>query len=217
MKNKQTHLRNASFLALAFVILGYTVKFYPEAVAGFDTVIQTLVRGNLPSTASQFWTSITVLGNTVIILTISLLLAAFFYFYKKWKMEASLILASFAVMGVASTALKYVYQRPRPSIEWLIDTIGYSYPSWHTASTMMIAGAVVIIIQQRMKKGALKLLLQAGMLILAALVAISRIYIGVHFPTDIIGGWLLAGFLLSVLYPFYDQKRFEWRFQSKQK
>ncbi len=217
MKNKQTHLRNASFLALAFVILGYTVKFYPEAVAGFDTAIQTLVRGNLPSTASQFWTSITVLGNTVIILTISLLLAAFFYFYKKWKMEAYLILASFAVMGVASTALKYVYQRPRPSIEWLIDTIGYSYPSWHTASTMMIAGAVVIIIQQRMKKGALKLLLQAGLLILAALVAISRIYIGVHFPTDIIGGWLLAGSLLSVLYPFYDQKRFEWRFQSKQK
>ncbi|MFH0358119.1 phosphatase PAP2 family protein [Streptococcus sp. P25B114] len=217
MKNKQTHLRNASFLALAFVILGYTVKFYPEAVAGFDTAIQTLVRGNLPSIASQFWTSITVLGNTVIILTISLLLAAFFYFYKKWKMEASLILASFAVMGVASTALKYVYQRPRPSIEWLIDTIGYSYPSWHTASTMMITGAVVIIIQQRMKKGALKLLLQAGLLILAALVAISRIYIGVHFPTDIIGGWLLAGFLLSVLYPFYDQKRFEWRFQSKQK
>ena len=217
MKNKQTHLRNASFLALAFVILGYTVKFYPEAVAGFDTAIQTLVRGNLPSTASQFWTSITVLGNTVIILTISLLLAAFFYFYKKWKMEAYLILASFAVMGVASTALKHVYQRPRPSIEWLIDTIGYSYPSWHTASTMMIAGAVVIIIQQRMKKGALKLLLQAGLLILAALVAISRIYIGVHFPTDIIGGWLLAGFLLSVLYPFYDQKRFEWRFQSKQK
>ncbi|HFU4448485.1 TPA: phosphatase PAP2 family protein [Streptococcus suis] len=217
MKNKQTHLRNASFLALAFVILGYTVKFYPEVVAGFDTALQTLVRGNLPSTASQFWTSITVLGNTVIILTISLLLAAFFYFYKKWKMEAYLILASFAVMGVASTALKYVYQRPRPSIEWLIDTIGYSYPSWHTASTMMIAGAVVIIIQQRMKKGALKLLLQAGLLILAALVAISRIYIGVHFPTDIIGGWLLAGFLLSVLYPFYDQKRFEWRFQSKQK
>ncbi|HFI0272217.1 phosphatase PAP2 family protein [Streptococcus suis] len=217
MKNKQTHLRNASFLALAFVILGYTVKFYPEVVAGFDTTIQTLVRGNLPSTASQFWTSITVLGNTVIILTISLLLVAFFYFYKKWKMEAYLILASFAVMGVASTALKYVYQRPRPSIEWLIDTIGYSYPSWHTASTMMIAGAVVIIIQQRMKKGALKLLLQAGLLILAALVAISRIYIGVHFPTDIIGGWLLAGFLLSVLYPFYDQKRFEWRFQSKQK
>ncbi len=80
-------------------------------------------------------------------------MAAFFYFYKKWKIEAYFLLASFAAMGVASTALKYVYQRPRPSIQWLIDTIGYSFPSWHTASTMMIAGAIVIVLQQRMKKG----------------------------------------------------------------
>ncbi len=48
-------------------------------------------------------------------------------------------------MGVASTALKYVYQRPRPSIEWLIDTIGYSFPSWHTASTMMIAEQLLLL------------------------------------------------------------------------
>ncbi len=119
-------------------------------------------------------------------------------------------------MGVASTALKYVYQRPRPSIEWLIDTIGYSFPSWHTASTMMIAGAVVIIVHQRMKKGIARLVLQAVLILLAVLVAVSRIYIGVHYPTDIIGGWLLAVTLLQMMYPFYDQKRFEWRFQSKQ-
>lgn len=138
MKNKQIHLRNASFFALAFVTLGYVVKFYPSTLAGFDSTVQSAIRGNLPSGASQFWTSITVLGNTVIILAITMILAAIFYYYKKWKIEAYFLLASFAAMGVASTALKYVYQRPRPSIEWLIDTIGYSFPSWHTASTMMI-------------------------------------------------------------------------------
>lgn len=217
MKNKQIHLRNASFLALAFVILGYVVKFYPSSLTGFDSAIQSAVRGNLPSGASQFWTSITVIGNTAIILAITLILSAIFYYYKQWKIEAFFLLASFAVMGVASTALKYVYQRPRPSIEWLIDTIGYSFPSWHTASTMMIAGAVVIIIQQRMKQGLPKRILQVALIVLAILVAISRIYVGVHYPTDIIGGWLLALTLLQVMYPFYDQKRFEWRFQSKQK
>ncbi|HFU4116693.1 TPA: phosphatase PAP2 family protein [Streptococcus suis] len=217
MKNKQIHLRNASFLALAFVILGYVAKFYPSSLTGFDSAIQSAIRGNLPSGATQFWTSITVIGNTVIILAITLILSAIFYYYKKWKMEAYFLLASFAAMGVASTALKYVYQRPRPSIEWLIDTIGYSFPSWHTASTMMIAGAVVIVIQQRMKQGLAKLVLQVVLIVLAMLVAISRIYIGVHYPTDIIGGWLLALTLLQVMYPFYDQKRFEWRFQSKQK
>ena len=84
MKNKQIHLRNASFFALAFVILGYTVKFFQTSLAGFDSTIQTAIRGNLPSGVTQFWTSITILGNTVIILAITLLVAAFFYFYKKW-------------------------------------------------------------------------------------------------------------------------------------
>ncbi|MFX4002060.1 phosphatase PAP2 family protein, partial [Streptococcus suis] len=53
--------------------------------------------------------------------------------------------------------------------------------------------------------------------LLAVLVAVSRIYIGVHYPTYIIGCWLLAVTLLQMIYPFYDQKRFEWRFQSNQK
>lgn len=217
MKNKQLHLRNASFFALAFVILGYAAKFYPTSLAGFDTAVQSAIRGNLPSGATQFWTTITVLGNTAIIFGISLVMAAVFYYYKKWKVETYFLLVSLAAMGVASTALKYVYQRPRPSIEWLIDTIGYSFPSWHTASTMMVAGALVIIVQQRMKVGWGKLALQCSLIFLAILVAVSRIYIGVHYPTDIIGGWLLALTLLQVIYPFYDQKRFEWRFQSKQK
>ncbi|MBL6538469.1 phosphatase PAP2 family protein [Streptococcus suis] len=216
MKNKRTYLTNASFTALAFVILGYMAKFYPASLTAFDSAIQTAVRGTLPSAATSFWTSITVLGNTVVILAICLALAFFFY-KKQWKAEAYFILASFAAMGVASTALKYVYQRPRPSIEWLIDTIGYSFPSWHTASTMMVAGAVVIIINQRMKSSVSKRLLQASLLILAVLVAVSRIYISVHYPTDIIGGWLLAATLLLAMFPYYDQKRFEWRFQSKQK
>lgn len=216
MKNKRTYRTYASFTALAFVILGYVAKFYPTSLTAFDTAIQTAVRGDLPALATTFWTSITVLGNTIVILGICLALVFLFY-RKQWKAEAYFILASFVIMGVASTALKYVYQRPRPSIEWLIDTIGYSFPSWHTASTMMIAGAVVIIITQRMKSLLAKRLLQGGLLVTAVLVAVSRIYIGVHYPTDIIGGWLLALTLLLVLFPYYDQKRFEWRFQSKQK
>lgn len=216
MKNKQLHLRNASFLALALVILGYVIKFYPEQLTAFDTAVQTAIQGNLPDLATQFWTRITVIGNTSVIVSICFLLIVLFY-RKQWKAEAYLVLASIAGMGVASTALKYVYQRPRPSIEWLIDTIGYSFPSWHTASTMIVAGAVVIIVNQRMKHQLAKRVVQLSLILLAVLVALSRIYIGVHYPTDIIGGWLLAVLLLELYYPVYDRIRFTWRFQSKQK
>ncbi|MGT2800611.1 phosphatase PAP2 family protein [Streptococcus marmotae] len=216
MKNKSLYFRNASFTALLFVILGYGVKFYPQQLVGFDRSIQTALRGDFPALATRFWTTVTLLGNVTVLLPISLLLA-FFCYKKKWKVESYFVLASFAVMGVLSTALKYVYQRPRPSIEWLIDTIGYSFPSWHAASTLMIAGVLVILIQQRLKQPILKRLAQGGLILLASLVGISRIYVGVHYPTDIIGGWLVAVTLLQILFPFYDQLRFIWRFQGRQK
>lgn len=215
MKQRELHWRKATFAALIFVILGYAVKFYPQQLHGFDGPIQAWLRGELPAPATVFWTKITLLGNTSSVLLICLLTAAYFY-WKRWKAEAYLMLSCFVVMGVVSTALKYVYQRPRPTLEWLLDTVGYSFPSWHTASTLMVAGALVIIVQQRMRKSLARWSIQLILLTLAVLVALSRIYIGVHYPTDIIGGWLLAYLLLEAIYPFYDQKRFEWRFQSKQ-
>lgn len=216
MKQTQLYFRNASFAALFFVMLGYVVRFYPQQLVSFDSSIQTALRGNLSALATLFWTKITLLGNVAVLFPICLAVA-FFCYQKNWKMESYFILLSFAVMGAMSTALKYVYQRPRPGIEWLIDTTGYSFPSWHAASTLIMAGVMVILLQQHLKKGSRKCLMQIGLLILAMLVGLSRVYVGVHYPTDIIGGWLLAIALLQLLFPFYDRLRFQWRFQGKQK
>lgn len=216
MKNSLKHYKNASYAALAFVILGYVVKFYPTYLTGFDTAIQTAIRGDLPAIASQFWTSITVLGNVIPLFSLVFILAVFFY-WKSWKAEACLLVGSLFLMMGASTALKFLYQRPRPTIEWVISTIGYSFPSWHTAATMLVAAVLAIVLYQRCQRKFWRYFGQILVIALAILVAISRIYIGVHFPTDIIGGWLLALTLLLGLYPTYDRYRFTWRFQSKQK
>ena len=216
MKNSLKHYKNASYAALAFVILGYVVKFYPAYLTGFDTAIQTAIRGDLPAIASQFWTSITVLGNVIPLFSLVFILAVFFY-WKSWKAEACLLVGSLFLMMGASTALKFLYQRPRPTIEWVISTIGYSFPSWHTAATMLVAAVLAIVLYQRCQSKFWRYFGQILVIALAILVAISRIYIGVHFPTDIIGGWLLALTLLLGLYPTYDRYRFTWRFQSKQK
>ncbi len=216
MKTSLKHYKNASYAALAFVILGYVVKFYPAYLTGFDTAIQTTIRDDLPAIASQFWTSITVLGNVIPLFSLVFILAVFFY-WKSWKAEACLLVGSLFLMMGASTALKFLYQRPRPTIEWVISTIGYSFPSWHTAATMLVAAVLAIVLYQRCQRKFWRYFGQVLVIALAILVAISRIYIGVHFPTDIIGGWLLALTLLLGLYPTYDRYRFTWRFQSKQK
>ncbi len=216
MKQKQVYLRNASFTALFFVLLGYVVKFYPEQLVDLDAFFHNLLRGNLPAGATRFWSTITLLGDPLSIFSLTAILGLILYF-KQWKAEVLYLFASVAVMGVLSTALKYLYQRPRPSIEWLVNTVGYSYPSWHTASTLLLAGVGVVLLRQRMQQQSLCLVVQVTLVGLAVLVALSRIYIGVHYMTDIVGGWLLSLTVLQLLYPFYDERRFVWRFQSKQK
>lgn len=216
MKNKQTYLVRGSFAALIFVILGYVVKFYPEVIRDFDTSIQAAIRGNLPELATRFFKAITVIGNTGTQVAL-VILALLFLSSKKWYAEAGFVTLSGILAGILIFSLKNVYLRPRPSLEHLVHAGGYSFPSGHSMGTMLIIGTLIIIVGQRIKKQSLKLPVQVVLGASILLVGLSRIYLGVHYPTDVLAGFSLGFGILNFLYPFYDQKRFEWRFQNKQK
>lgn len=216
MTRKQEFLRLASFLGFIYLLLGYTVKFYPEQLTTLDTSFQAFLRGSLPEGATAFWTRVTVLGNEIPLFLTIFLLGACFY-WKKWKAESLFVVGSLVAMGIFSSAFKLLYQRPRPDLDWLVDTFGYSFPSWHAASTCLVALVLGVICRQRLGKTWLAYTGQLVLAILAVLVGLSRVYVGVHYPTDIVGGWLLAGVLVCLIYPYYDQLRFIWRFQGKQK
>lgn len=218
MKNKQKHFTKGSFALLFLVILGYTVKFYPRYLTSLDNGFQTWLRGSFPPVLTSFFKAITTLGNTPVILTYVALLALFFYKVKNWRAESFFLLGNLGLLGILSTLLKFAYGRPRPELHYLIkDPIGASFPSWHTASTLLVALVLAVIIEQRLKQSLIKRCSQVALVLTAVAVALSRVYLGVHFPTDILAGWALAIAIVCYTYPFYDQKRFEWRFQSKQK
>lgn len=217
MKNKQTYLLRASIALVLFMILGYTVKFYPETLVTFDEAIQTAVRGSLPASATSFFSGVTVLGNTLTFVFMLLVLVAVIYFVKKWKMEAIFLGLTGALSGLLIVGSKYLYGRARPSLEQLVSAHGFSFPSGHATGSMMIYGFMLIIAHQRIKSKGLRILVEALIALLIALIGLSRIYVGVHYPTDVLGGFILGFACLNIIYPFYDQKRFEARFQGKQK
>ena len=216
MKHKHTHYTYASFALLLFVALGYMVKFYPEVLTGFDSNIQTWVRGGLPAGLTRFFKTITILGNTPVQAIIAIV-AVIWLYLRQYKSEAIFVATSGVLASIMIVSLKYIYQRPRPLITHLVHASGYSFPSGHSLGAFMILGAIAIVLAQRLAKKGSQVAVYGITGLLIALVGLSRIYLGVHYPTDVLAGFTLAFGLLNAIYPTYDRIRFEWRFQSKQK
>ena len=205
-----------SFALLLFVILGYMVKFYPEQLVAFDSPIQTWLRGDLPAALTTFFKLVTsVIDPLGIIIWVSALVL--FFLYKKWKIEAALLAGNLVLHGILIKLIKLVYQRSRPSILHLVEEGGYSFPSGHAMATAIVVGTLIIIVQQRMQNQQIKRLVQGLLLLFFLTIMASRVYLGVHYPTDVIGGALMGFAILNIEFPFYDQLRFQGRFRGKQK
>ena len=216
MKNKQTFLTKGSFALLLFVILGYVVKFHPNYLKDFDSLIQITLRGDLPHTLTFFFSSVTSLINTPVIMIWVAVLAGFFL-YKKWWSEAILLIGNLALTGLLVAFLKNIYQRSRPAIQHLVEEGGFSFPSGHAFASTLIFGTLLIIVSQRIKSVQTKRILQSLMIVMIFIIMTSRVYLGVHYPTDVLGSFLLGLGILHVEFPYYDKLRFQWRFKGKQK
>ena len=216
MKDKQTYLTKGSFALLLFVILGYVVKFYPEMLVSFDQPIQTAIRGDLPETLTLLFRAITHLIDIPVIIS-WVLIVAFIFYRKQWKMESYLMLGNLALAGILIVTFKNIYQRPRPEIVHLVEEKGFSFPSGHSLAVTLMVGSLIVILSQRIKNTTWRKVVQIGLGIYLVSVLVSRIYLGVHYPSDVIASLCVGLGVLFMEFPFYDKLRFQWRFTGKQK
>jgi len=216
MKDKQTYLTKGSFALLLFVILGYVVKFYPEQLVTLDSSVQTAIRGDLPETLTLIFRGITRLIDLPIVISWAIILIAIFYL-KKWKTESLLVAGNLGLAGILIVSLKHLYQRPRPDILHLVEEKGFSFPSGHSLAVTLLIGSLIIILGQRVKNTTTKLALQGLLGLYLVSVLVSRVYLGVHYPSDVLASLCVGLGVLFIEFPFYDKLRFQWRFKGKQK
>lgn len=214
MPNRTVFYTRASYALLVFVLLGYVVKFYPQQLMGLDSSLQTLIRGDLPPFLTAFFSHLTVLGNTLTQVVLVALFSGLLYFWKNWRAEAGLLLTSGLLAGLLIPLFKFVYGRTRPSLPHLVEAGGYSFPSGHATGALLIFGSFLIVMNQRLDKGWKKTVVQVSLVALIILIGLSRIYLGVHYPSDVLAGFALAYGVLNLLYPSYMKIRFKWRFQG---
>ena len=216
MKDKQTFMMKGSFALLLFMIIGYIVKFYPEMLVGFDQPIQTAIRGDLPETLTLLFRAITHLIDIPVIIT-WVLIVAFIFYRKQWKMESYLMLGNLTLAGILIVTFKNIYQRPRPEILHLVEEKGFSFPSGHSLAVTIMVGTLIVILSQRIKNTVWRKIVQILLSLYIFSVLVSRIYLGVHYPSDVIASLCVGLGVLFMEFPFYDKLRFQWRFKGKQK
>ena len=119
----------------------------------------------------------------------------------RMKIGLPLTAAALVNMGIYK-AMKHIFLRARPDvIHHLVEQGGYSFPSGHSATSMLVYGLLFYLIGRHCKNQKLRVLLQAVCGILVLTVGPSRLYVGVHWATDVLAGWCVgAAVLMATVY-----------------
>ena len=173
------------FLALAEDV--FTKELIRGDTIGYELVNTYLIRDSL----TPFAKIITWFGSPICLILITILL----FVLIKNKKIGLLITINLVAITILNQLLKFILQRPRPEEFRVINETGYSFPSGHSMISAAVYGLLIYLIYKNIKNKHTKNVLIIILSLLIIMIGISRIYLGVHYTSDV-----LAGFLLSISY-----------------
>ena len=177
----------------AFIILGVMLSpklgYQNQDVIEFDEAMSSFIYNSHSNLIDHFMIMLSTYGREIVWAAVIVFMSIFTGW--KGKKIALIIVISFLIIMPLNTLFKYFFERPRPSIEvqelGILPKNDFAYPSGH--ASIVSAGAAILLILFRKEKELLFSLILAAE---AALVCISRIYVGDHFLFDVVGGILLG-------------------------
>ncbi|MER1299932.1 phosphatase PAP2 family protein [Ligilactobacillus salivarius] len=191
-QNKYRPFIASIYLAL-FLILLILVKTNSTIVTSFDKFVQNLLLPITNSTNTRIVEKITYLGGPRIAAILSIIVSL--YMFIRHNFKAGIWSASTLVIGnLINVLAKNLIQRPRPS-DKLVAIGGYSFPSGHTFGTALFIFFVVFLIVPQIKDVTLRRILTFLGFLWILIIALTRVYLHVHYPTDTIASVLLVLFL----------------------
>lgn len=157
----------------------------------FDSFVYQNVSKLISFRLTEVMKLITFFGSKGFFITVALVLIVFFFKKEKYSFYTSMIVINLMLAAVLNVAVKYIIQRSRPDIMRLIEISGYSFPSGHSMVSMSFFGFLIYLGCINLKTR-LKYLVISLLAVLILLIGLSRIYLGVHFASDVIGGFCLG-------------------------
>ena len=179
-------------MGLLFGSIGLTI----DQIQHLDSLSVVWVSSHRLSILNGLTLSLSFLGGLPSMIVIAGLCNVYFI---RLKQYANLLIVSVGLLGASATGwiLKYLIQRPRPDEMYqMVQTYGASFPSAHSVYAAVVCGSIMFIF----KKHRQVKLIYLGALLWFLSMGISRVYLGAHFPTDVIAGWGIGLIWVAILW-----------------
>lgn len=172
------------FFVFFVIFLAIAEDVFEQEIFEFDSVVYNFLVNNRNEALNNFFKIITQFGSALVLIIITILCVIFIR-DKKYKI---LVPANLITIVIINIVLKNFFLRPRPNEFRLIEETGYSFPSGHAMASTAFYGLLIYIAHEKIENKILRntICIMLGLLIL--LISISRIYVGVHYTSDVIAG-----------------------------
>ncbi len=169
----------------------------------YDVAILQWIHAHQTPGLTKLMIELTPLGTGGVVIVV-VGVAAMFLWHTEHKHSARLLLASTVGGILLNNALKLFFNRERPSVfEWGTSAASSSFPSGHAMSATVVYGTVAYLVARLQRRHVSRVLTMLGAAVLILGICFTRLYLGVHYPSDVVGGIVVglawAGFCMATL------------------
>ena len=188
-------LISAVLFLIPFSWLAHEV--FEGATVRFDSSVRTWVHQFASPDVTRAMFAISWMGSQGLLLLFLIAIAGFLI--SEWRRAALWLFLSVVGADVLILTLKYTFHRPRPAAFFGVDPNSYSFPSGHSLASFCFYLVLAGLLSSRVRSTGLRIAIWFLASLLVAAVGLSRIYLGVHYPSDVIGGYLAAAVWVTTL------------------
>ena len=197
--------KRKSFIILFTILFVITIILIKtNIINSFDEYIYNLVTIKQTDILTNIFKIITTFGSTAFIISLCAFWLVFFIILKK-KNKGILITSCLIISTIMNNVIKIIIRRPRPEVLKLVIEKTFSFPSGHMMASVSMYGFLLYLLLKSNLNKKIKWSIGIFLSILPIIIGVSRIYLGVHFASDILGASFISIVLLLIEFSLIEK------------